>query len=441
MKSNSFRMHLSKKAITIVIGIATLALVGLSVLQVQNLRSSLKTNKQIFLQKVDLAASQIAHEFVTSPFYADELNKAATRVQQINQLNDAETDALMTSIIDPVFDANGIDLAYEYAVYMHKPEREGFSFVMGDDGASLDFELKNCTNPQERGHGWANLTCSSGGNMHLALFFPGQDAYVFAQSRGALILSIVFIALLIGSFAYTLIVIRKQKRLSSIKNDFINNLTHEFKTPIASISLATSMLKNENNPLDEDKKSNYLNLIDLESKRLEGQVDKVLQIAMIDSGNFTLEKQQLDVHEVIGQVIESVKLMVSKRNGNISLRLNATKPTVFADRTHLLNIIYNLIDNALKYTVDVPEIAISTSDHPQGIEISIKDNGIGIGEEIQSYIFDKFYRAESGNIQNAKGFGLGLSYVKKIIEEHKGTIALQSKLNQGSEFRLYFPFS
>ncbi|MEQ9009299.1 MAG: HAMP domain-containing sensor histidine kinase [Ekhidna sp.] len=221
----------------------------------------------------------------------------------------------------------------------------------------------------------------------------------------------------------------------------MNNLTHEIKTPIASISLATSMLKNENNPLDEDKKSNYLNLIDLESKRLEGQVDKVLQIAMIDSGNFTLEKQQLDVHEVIGQVIESVKLMVSKRNGNISLRLNATKPTVFADRTHLLNIIYNLIDNALKYTVDVPEIAISTSDHPQGIEISIKDNGIGIGEEIQSYIFDKFYRAESGNIQNAKGFGLGLSYVKKIIEEHKGTIALQSKLNQGSEFRLYFPFS
>jgi two-component system phosphate regulon sensor histidine kinase PhoR len=433
-------MQLSKKAIVLVIGIATLALVGLSVLQVQNLRSSLKTNKQIFLQKVDLACSKIAHEFVTSPYYTEELNKAADKMLLSNELNDPETDALMTGIIDPIFDENGIDLAYEYAVYMHKPEREGFSFVVGDDGSSLDFELKNCTNPQERGHGWANLTCSSGGNMHLALFFPDQDAYVFAQSRGALIMSIIFIVLLIGSFAYTLIVIKKQKRLSLIKNDFINNLTHEFKTPIASISLATSMLKNDK-AVDKRKKSNYLNLIELESKRLEGQVDKVLQIAMIDSGNFTLEKKQLDVHDVIRRVVESMKLVVSKRNGNIKLQLNATKSEVVADDTHLVNIIYNLIDNALKYTIDVPEILIATSDNPQGIEISIKDNGIGIGEEIQRYIFDKFYRAESGNIQNAKGFGLGLSYVKKIIEEHKGRIDLQSQLNQGSEFRLYFPFS
>ena len=161
---------------------------------------------------------------------------------------------------------------------------------------------------------------------------------------------------------------------------------------------------------------------------------------MIDSGNFTLEKKRLDVHEVIRRVVDSMELMVSKRNGAISLNLNAQQSEVMADGTHLVNIIYNLIDNALKYTLDEPEIAITTSDHAQGIEISIQDNGIGIGEEIQRYIFDKFYRAESGNIQNAKGFGLGLSYVKKIIEEHKGQIDLSSKLNQGSEFRLYFPF-
>ena len=273
------------------------------------------------------------------------------------------------------------------------------------------------------------------------MFFPDQDAYVFAQSSGALLLSILFIALLIGSFCYTLIVISKQKRLSSIKNDFINNLTHEFKTPIASIALATSMLKNEKHKPDRNRRANYLNLIELESKRLEGQVDKVLQIAMIDSGNFTLEKEELDVHEVIKRVVDSMKLAVNKRKGTISLNLQSTTSTVLADGTHLLNIIYNLVDNALKYTVDVPEITITTSDHPEGIEISIRDNGIGIGEEIQHYIFDKFYRAESGNIQNVKGFGLGLSYVKKIIEEHKGKIQLQSKLNQGSEFKIYFPFA
>ena len=200
------------------------------------------------------------------------------------------------------------------------------------------------------------------------------------------------------------------------------------------------MLKNSK--LESTKKrSNYLNLIELESKRLEGQVDKVLQIAMIDSGNFTLEKKELDVHEVIGRVVESMRLAVSKRNGDISLQLNATQSKVLVDGTHLVNIIYNLIDNALKYTVDVPQIMIATSDHSQGIEISIKDNGIGIGEEIQRYIFDKFYRAQSGNIQDVKGFGLGLSYVKKIIEEHKGKIDLVSQINKGSEFRLYFPFS
>lgn len=434
-------MQLSKKAIFVVIGLASLALVGLSVLQIQNLRSSLTTNKQIFLQKVDLAASKITKEFLTNSHYSEQLRQAEHRMRTSNELNDPIMDQHMKNILEPIFEQHGIDLSYEYAVYMHKEDTDGFNFVMGDDGASLEFELVSCDNPQERGHGWANLTCSSGGNLHLALFFPDQDAYVFAQSRGALFMSVIFILLLIGCFAYTLIVIRKQKRLSLIKNDFVNNLTHEFKTPIASIALATSMLKSDNPEIEKKKRANYLNLIELEAKRLEGQVDKVLQIAMIDSGNFTLEKKRLDVHEVIQRVVESMELVVSKRKGSISLHLNATKSEVMADGTHLVNIIYNLIDNALKYTVDIPQIAIRTSDHTQGIEISIQDNGIGIGEEIQRYIFDKFYRAESGNIQNAKGFGLGLSYVKKIIEEHKGRIDLSSQLNQGSEFRLYFPFS
>lgn len=437
-------MKLSKKAIFFVIGIATVALVGLSVLQVQNLRSSLKTNKQTFLHKVDLASTKIANAFSSDSYYPNQLIHAADRVRKSGQLNDQKMDQQMKAIIDPIFEDAGLDIPYEYAIYMHNERDDGFSFVMGDEGTSLEFALASCENPQERGHGWATLTCAAGyaddDSFHLALFFPSQDAYVFAQSSGALIVSIVFITLLIGCFVYTLIVIQRQKKLSAIKNDFINNLTHEFKTPIASISLATSILKG-GKKVEQKKKSNYLNLIELESKRLEGQVDKVLQIAMIDSGNFTLEKKQLDVHEVIDQVVESMHLVVSKRNGTIDLKLNATKSEVLADRTHLVNIIYNLIDNALKYTVDVPHISITTYDSSQGIEISIKDNGIGIGEEIQKYIFDKFYRAETGNVQNAKGFGLGLSYVKKIIDEHKGRIGLKSQPNRGSEFLLYFPFT
>ena len=434
-------MRLSNKAITLVIAVATFALIGLSVLQVENLRSSLVTNDQIFRQKVELASSQISNEFLVNQRYGEVLRKATHHVEKAGLLNDPELHELMKRIIDPVLKDLEIALPYEYAIYKDRPKSSKFDFVMGDDGASPVFELQYCEDPRERGHGWASLTCYSGGDLHLALFFPDQDAYVFAQSRGALILSVIFILLLIGSFVYTLVVIRNQKRLSSIKNDFINNLTHEFKTPIASISLATSLLKNEKQQPNVHQKANYLNLIELESKRLEGQVDKVLQIAMIDSGNFTLEKQQLDVHEIIGRVADSMRLAVAKRKGTISLDLNASNSQVMADGTHLLNIIYNLMDNALKYTVDTPEIVVSTSDHAEGVEISIRDNGIGIGEEIQRYIFDKFYRAESGNIQNVKGFGLGLSYVKKIIEEHKGKIQLQSKINQGSEFRIYFPFA
>ena len=152
-----------------------------------------------------------------------------------------------------------------------------------------------------------------------------------------------------------------------------------------------------------------------------------------------MEKEKLDVHEIIERVVDSMQLIVDKRNGSIDLNLQASKSILTADAIHLVNIIYNLIDNALKYTMDTPKISISTSDKNEGIEISIKDNGIGIGEEIQKFIFDKFYRAETGNIQNTKGFGLGLSYVKKIIEEHKGQIGLTSKPAHGSEFLLYLP--
>ncbi len=440
-------MNLSKKAIGLVTGLATIALVGLSVVQLKNLNSSIETNKQIFLQKVDLCSGMIGEYFSKTPDYGTLLHQAALRVKENGTLNDLEMDKKLRELIDDVFKSYSLDLPYEYAVYQHASNRSsgGFNFVLGDSGTTLDFELESCENPQERGHSWTVLTCSNGvngdGDYHLAVFFPSQDAYVFAQSSGALILSVVFILLLLCCFAYTLIVIQRQKKLSVIKNDFINNLTHEFKTPIASISLATSMLKRDQGEVDERKRANYLGLIEHESKRLEGQVDKVLQIAMIDSGSFSLNKKQLDVHEAIDKVVESMGLVVNKRKGEIKLNLNATKPVVMADETHLVNIIYNLVDNALKYTIDVPKISITTTDGDKGIEISIKDNGIGIGEEIQKYIFDKFYRAETGNVHNVKGFGLGLSYVKKIIEAHSGYINLSSKINQGSEFKLYFPFA
>ena len=428
----------------LVVFLATLSFLGLSVLQVINLKSSLNTNKNIFRQKVDLASSSIAFAFSQKNEYAHLLSDIGTQLIESPEINDPKIDKVFRELINPTLEDHGIDTPYEYAVYIHKEEEPGFRFVLGDSGASLDFKLTSCENPNERGHGWANLTCSQNivkNDYHLALFFPEQDAYVFAQSRDALSLSILFIVLLIGCFTYTLLVIRRQKKLSEIKNDFINNLTHEFKTPIASINLAANLLKRGDKQLDSDRKSNYLNLIDEESKRLEGQVDKILQIAMLDSGNFTLDKKEMDVHEVIKSVVNSMSLAIEQRNGQVTLDLKAQDAKIVGDSTHMVNIIYNLVDNALKYTLKDPHITITTSNEAQGIKIGIKDNGVGIGEEIQKFIYDKFYRAESGDVHNAQGFGLGLSYVKKLVAAHKGKIDLYSQLNQGSEFRLYIPAS
>ncbi len=441
-------MNLSRRAIAFVIGLATVALIGLAAIQVRNLNSSIETNKRIFKEKLDICSKKIGDQFSDDDESLKMLFKAVRFVRETGKLNDPRLDVHMRKLIDRVFDDYNLEADYEYAIYKHDGEEDltsMFSFVLGDHGSTLDYELTGCIDPKERGHAWATLTChmdlADNDGYHLAVFFPDKDTYIYNQASGSLILSIIFIVLLLGCFAYTLLVIQKQKKLSVIKNDFINNLTHEFKTPIASISLATSMLQRDKERLDERRQANYLRLIETESKRLEGQVDKVLQIAMIDSGNFSLDKKELDIHEIIERVVEGMNLIVNKRKGSIQLYLQASRSRVMADETHLVNIIYNLVDNALKYTLDIPEIIITTRDGADGLEVSIKDNGIGIGEEIQKYIFDKFYRAETGDVHNVKGFGLGLSYVKKIIEAHAGKIDLQSELNQGSEFRLYFPQS
>ncbi len=421
-----------------VIGIATIGFLGLSILQIINLDSSLETNHQIFRQKVHLASAQVSSAFMEDRTYSRLLYEAAQLNNGISKEKE-QMDKMFRSLIEPVLLDHGVTIPYEYAVYADKPKKSGFDYVMGDIGETLDFPLVTCEYPDQKGVGWVTLTCSPTGNYHLALFFPDEDQHIFAQTRDALLLTILFIVMLIGCFSYTIIVIRKQKKLSEIKNDFINNLTHEFKTPIASINLSANLLKRGGKELDEAKRVNYLSLIDQESKRLEGQVDKILQMAMLDSGNFSLEKEEIDIHEVIQNVVKSMSIAIEQRKGEIKLSLNALNSTVKGDATHLVNIIYNLVDNALKYTIKVPCIEIVTTDEKEGVKISIKDNGVGIGEEIQKFIFDKFYRADTGDIHSVKGFGLGLSYVKKLVDAHQGKIDLISSLNNGSEFRVYIP--
>jgi two-component system phosphate regulon sensor histidine kinase PhoR len=244
---------------------------------------------------------------------------------------------------------------------------------------------------------------------------------------------------IILTFAYTLITILKQKKISEMKNDFINNMTHEIKTPIATISLACEALGDKDILKSEQVYNNYINVISEENKRLGNLTERILQSAKLEKGQILLKKEEINIHEIIREAITNIRLQVENRGGKIHMQLNAENPVLQADKVHLTNVVFNLLDNANKYTLKSPQIWITTESAYSGLLISVKDNGTGISKSNQKKIFEKLYRIPTGNIHNVKGFGLGLSYVKTIVEEHGGKITLESELNKGSNFILYLP--
>ena len=242
-------------------------------------------------------------------------------------------------------------------------------------------------------------------------------------------------------FYYAVSTLFKQKKLSDIKNDFINNMTHELKTPISTVSLATEIMIDSTITKSQDQTTHYMRIIKEENERLGLLVENILQTAVLDKGQLKLRLQEVDVHEVIGRAISNIRLQVEKQEGKIVIDKNATQSILYADKIHLTNIIYNLVDNALKYSKEKPYIKISTENNNEGIAISISDSGIGISSDHQKKIFETFYRVPTGNIHNVKGFGLGLSYVKAIVEKHHGTVSVESEQGKGSTFKIHIPFS
>ncbi|MGN6568936.1 MAG: sensor histidine kinase, partial [Flavipsychrobacter sp.] len=231
-----------------------------------------------------------------------------------------------------------------------------------------------------------------------------------------------------------------QKKLSEIKSDFINNMTHELKTPLATISLAIDALTNEKVIHDSNKVKYYSGMIKEENKRMNKQVEKILQAAKIERQEIKLNLQHLDVHEIIHKVTDNLILQIQEKHGTLSLKLNAPRHRVEADEVHFSNIIFNLIDNAMKYSKDNLHVDVETQmAGNNAIAIRVRDNGIGMNKETQSRIFEKFYRAHTGNLHNVKGFGLGLSYVKAMVEAHGGKIKVESTLGKGSTFTITLP--
>ena len=273
----------------------------------------------------------------------------------------------------------------------------------------------------------------------LSVVIPDYNTVVMKQMRVMILGMVFFTLIIISAFYVTVRTLLRQKKLSEIKNDFINNMTHEFKTPLATISLAVDALRNEKVMYDKQKSDYFSGIIKEENKRMNKQVETILQAALLEKQELQLNLKPIHVHEIIRNVMENFELQFQEINARRDLQLLAKQDLVEADEVHFTNLISNLIDNAIKYSREQLNIRIATNNNTRSLVIRIEDNGIGMNKETQRRIFEKFYRAHTGNIHNVKGFGLGLSYVKNVVDAHHGKIRVESTVGKGTTFILEFP--
>ncbi len=424
---------MNRRVIIFTIIAMTIALTGLMGIQFYWIRSASAIKEANFRRSVNEAMVKVVQKvermertkaLAMNPF------ESVLNFKQHLPYDSILTLTELDSLIGLQLNIRGVDTRYEFCIY--KPERQEFlmertpSFrkdLIEKGNAYVLFQADIYTSPE-----------------YLLIYFPREKQFLLTELWGMLLISIILIIVIVTSFMYTIATIFRQKRLSEIKNDFINNMTHEFKTPISTISLACEALSDKDLRSSGEFLDSYLSMIQEENKRLAGMAEKILQTAVIDKGELKMKRELIDLHEIITDVIKNLKIQVEIKDGEIKRRLKASKSQIEGDKVHVTNLVYNLLDNANKYSPKRPMIRISTENVNNGIAMTIEDNGIGISKNEQKKIFDKLYRVPTGNIHEVRGFGLGLSYVKAIVEEHHGKISIESEANKGSKFRVFLPF-
>ncbi len=274
----------------------------------------------------------------------------------------------------------------------------------------------------------------------LYVSFPNKNSLIFNNMFVTLISSVGLLLVLVFIFAYTIYAIIRQKKITEMKTDFINNMTHEFKTPVATIMIASEALKDPDLNADKARINRLAGIIYDENVRLGNHIERVLNVAKLEKKELKLERQPVAVNELISLVVDSMSLQLQKKDAEVTLALDAEKDVLIGDELHLSNVIYNLIDNANKYSPSNPKITIKTRNHANGIDIEISDEGIGMTKEQTKRIFDQFYRVPTGNLHDVKGFGLGLSYVNDIVAQMNGSIKVNSEKDKGTTFTIHIPF-
>lgn len=421
-----------KKVFPLIIVLTALSVLGIFFIQLSWIKNSVKLRKQQRVQDIAHATAQIRES--TWRLYLVKNGLAGFLPEESRQyyLKDFTAQVITQEELDDIVSKSlkkyNIKEPYEYAItnIFRMPIFESKEFKKEYYSESKDIILT----PDEGIYfETMHLYIDEDGNA----IMKGMMWYIAG--------SIVFTLIILSAFALTIRTMFNQKKLSEIKSDFINNMTHELKTPLATISLAIDALTNEKVIHDTDKIKYYSSMIKTENKRMNKQVEKILQAARIEKQDIKLKLQKLNTHEIISKVADNLSLQISDRSGQLNLNLEAVDHIIEADDVHFSNVVFNLLDNAIKYSKDKPEISISTKSDKHMLTIKIKDNGIGMNRETQSRVFEKFYRAHTGNIHDVKGFGLGLSYVKAIVEAHGGKVKVESTLGKGSTFFAMFPLA
>ena len=416
---------MSRLTLRIIIILAAISIAGITATQIYWVRKAFDLKENQFNRDVTTALTQVSSKILeitkTPPPANNPVNQLTTNYFVV-LVNSPIDNNLLEFLLQTEFEKRNITADFEYGVY---------------DCAEKCMVGGNNSSPRKisKQVNFSELPAWKNDGYYFGVQFPLMEANLLSQ-MGIWGFSSIVLLIVIFFFVYTLFVILKQKRLSEIQKDFINNMTHEFKTPLSTITISTSVLKDPGIIQTPERLLNYATIIENESQRLQQQVERVLQMARLETEDLGLKKENHDLHKLLSEAAANNSI-ASK--ATINLELEAKQATLLCDKLHIMNVIFNLLDNAIKYNLNKPVLNIRTYNTPGQIILEFRDNGIGINPEDQKKIFYRFYRVPTGNVHDVKGFGLGLSYVKLIMEAHKGKINISSEPGKGTCFTITLP--
>lgn len=422
---------MSRRTIYLLIFVAVFSLAGVVITQIYWVRQAYSLQERQFNDRVVIAMSSVVDRIQAA-------NRDSALVEPVSQvssaffvanINDTLHPYFLETLLREEFENLNLNEEFEYAIY----DCFSDSIVYG---ARINTQKGLRTDP---GDVTAQKRFNRDGH-YFGIYFPSK-ANVIIRQMNVWVVSSFLILLVVIFFSYAIVIILRQKRLSEVKTDFINNMTHELKTPISTISVSSEMLLRDDVGRDPERRAQYARIIKSENERLKTQVERVLQVAKLSPEKLKLRPETVDMHLLINDAVTSVRVQLEERSGSLTTDLSAVNVMVEGDVVHLTNLIHNLLDNAIKYGGEHPTVEVVTSSNEQWFKMSVIDDGIGIAVKHQKMIFDKFYRVPTGDVHDVKGFGLGLFYVKTVVDAHRGKVTVASTPEKGSTFSVQLPLS